>query len=101
MLATARYSYSGHFMQLLEGPAQEIQALFAKIHQDSRHAHVQIINYYEATVRWFADWRMAHVNADEQDYYWLLGYFEAKGHNLVQTQISIASPHLRYLTTAV
>ncbi|MGI4874549.1 MAG: BLUF domain-containing protein [Janthinobacterium lividum] len=88
------YSSSGHFVQLLEGPAEQVHALFAKIQQDPRHKCVQALSDYETKTRWFADWRMALVSTDAQDYYWLLGYLEARGHNLVEPQIAITSPHL-------
>lgn len=88
------YSDSGHFVQLLEGPAEEVHALFAKIQQDPRHKKVQALSDYRTEMRWFADWHMAFVSADAQDYYWLLGYLEARGHNLVQPKIPITSPHL-------
>ena len=43
---------------------------------------------------------MALVQAEPNDFYWLLGYLEAKGHNLVLPQIPIVEPHLMTLLSA-
>jgi len=91
------YCSSGHFVQVLEGPASEVQALFTRIQQDRRHTQVQALSEYTSTKRWFGDWQMALAEAEPAEYYWLLGYLEAKGHNLVQPQLPIDSPHLTTL----
>lgn len=83
------YSSAGHFVQVLEGRATEVHALFAKICQDKRHHHVQVVSDRATTTRWFADWRMAFVGAELHEVYWLLGYREAKGHNLVMPHIPL------------
>lgn len=85
---------SGQFVQVLEGTAEDVHTLFAKIQRDKRHHSVQKLSDYATATRWFADWRMAFVGAEVHDFYWLLGYLEAKGHNLVRPQIPINSPHL-------
>lgn len=94
------YSSSGHFVQVLEGDAAQVHAVFANIQQDKRHHHVQVLSDCATATRWFADWRMAFVAAEPHDFYWLLGYLEAKGHNLVRPQIPITSPLLVTLLQA-
>ena len=91
---------NGHFVQVLEGSTEQVHALFAKIQQDTRHYQVQALSDRSSSYRWFADWRMALVQTDPNDFYWLLGYLEAKGHNLVRPQIPITDPHLMKLLTA-
>lgn len=88
------YSQSGHFVQVLEGKAEDVHNVFARIQQDKRHYNVQTLSDQATATRWFPDWRMALVSAEPNDYYWLLGYLEARGHNLVQPQIPITTPHL-------
>lgn len=90
----------GHFVQVLEGSAEHVHTLFAKIQQDRRHYQVQALSDRASDRRWFADWRMAMVETEPQDFHWLLGYLEARGHNLVQPQIPITEPHLTTLLAA-
>lgn len=47
----------GAFMQVLEGPAQEVEAIYRKILQDDRHWGAQILLDREAP-RSFPDWTM-------------------------------------------
>ena len=91
---------NGHFVQVLEGSAREVHVLYAKIQQDKRHCQVQTLSDRACSHRWFADWRMALVQPELDDFHWLLGYLEAKGHNLAQSQIPITEPHLVQLLTA-
>ena len=88
------YTDAGHFVQVLEGSENEVHALFAKIKQDQRHGQVEALSDYATSTRWFADWRMAVVHTDPHEFHWLLGYLEAKGHNLVKPQIPIISSAL-------
>lgn len=88
------YTAEGQFVQVLEGAEKAVHVLFAKIQRDSRHHQVQALSNYATATRWFADWRMALVPANAPDFYWLLGYLEAKGHNLVRPQMPITSPLL-------
>ena len=46
------------FLQVLEGEAQEVNALYAKIIQDKRHYDVTLISYEQITNRCFEDWSM-------------------------------------------
>ena len=90
----------GHFVQVLEGSRTDVHALFGRIQRDKRHHHVQKLSDYATATRWFADWRMAFVGIESHEFYWLLGYLEAKGHNLVQPHIPIDSPHITTLLQA-
>lgn len=90
----------GHFVQVLEGSRTDVQALYARIRQDKRHYQVQTLSDYATATRWFADWRMAFVGVELPAFYWLLGYLEAKGHNVMRPQLPIDSPHLTTLLQA-
>lgn len=48
---------SGKILQLIEGDAHEIQALFSKISDDSRHKNVRILMNLKDSTRIFPDWR--------------------------------------------
>lgn len=88
------YCNDGHFVQLLEGEADQVHRLFEKIQQDKRHYNVQLMEDAPTLKRWFADWSMALVKSEPDEFYWLLGYLEAKGLNLVKPQVPITSPPL-------
>jgi len=88
------YSDDGHFVQVIEGSARDVHALYAKIQQDRRHCHVTLLGDKASATRWFADWRMALVHLPTNEFYWLLGYLEAKGHNPALSQVPINEPQL-------
>jgi hypothetical protein len=46
------------FVQILEGPAQGVDAVFARIRRDHRHVQVTLRHEGEAAGRLFADWTM-------------------------------------------
>lgn len=48
------------YLQLLEGPAKEVEAAYARIRRDDRHAEVQELTRRTVTTRIFADWAMLH-----------------------------------------
>ena len=88
------YSEPGYFVQVIEGAALDVHALFDRIKQDKRHHHVTLLSDKASNTRWFADWKMAYAEAEMQDFFWLIGYLEARTHNLVQPQIPITEPLL-------
>jgi len=45
-------------LQVLEGPAAEVETLFAKIQCDPRHAHIQLLGRGRVTRREFPHWSM-------------------------------------------
>jgi hypothetical protein len=54
------YSDGTRFLQALEGPADKVEAAFARIKQDERHRAVVILSRREIDAREFGDWEMAH-----------------------------------------
>jgi hypothetical protein len=56
------------FLQLLEGPAGEVDATFERIRGDDRHTDVIVIARAPVERRMFRDWNMAqhHVSAMDQ-----------------------------------
>lgn len=90
----------GHFVQLLEGTTTEVYRLYARIRQDPRHHEVQTLHESAGPSRFFADWRMAFVEAKQEEFFWLLTHLEARQHHLVQPQVPICDPHLHTLLAA-
>lgn len=56
------------FLQLLEGPADKVQAACARIGRDDRHVGMKILVSTPITTRTFADWAMLHD--PEQSWIW-------------------------------
>lgn len=52
-------SGEGQFLQLLEGPAGEIETTFERIRRDERHDEIAIISRGTVGRRLFRDWNMA------------------------------------------
>ncbi|WP_460583600.1 BLUF domain-containing protein [Hymenobacter arcticus] len=70
------YAANTHeFVQVIEGPRDEAQELYAKIARDPRHKHSFVLHEGLATGRMFPDWRMGFVAADTQDLRATTGYF--------------------------
>jgi hypothetical protein len=85
---------NGHFVQVLEGGAPEVEALFARIARDRRHHQVHVLSRGVGPARRFADWRMAFAKSQSQEFYWLITFPEAHHHRLLLRQIPIAEPAL-------
>jgi hypothetical protein len=47
-----------HFLQVLEGEFEALNATFERISRDTRHDKVQLISFTEIEERKFADWAM-------------------------------------------
>jgi hypothetical protein len=47
-----------HFLQVLEGEFESLNATFERISRDERHDKVQLISFTEIEERKFADWAM-------------------------------------------
>lgn len=56
---------NGRFVQLLEGPEDEVRELMSRIAADPRHEHVRILAEDGVSVRRFPDWAMAHGHVGE------------------------------------
>ncbi|RZL08748.1 MAG: BLUF domain-containing protein [Hymenobacter sp.] len=63
------------FVQVIEGPRDEVQYLYAKILHDPRHKHSFTLHEGLATGRMFPDWRMGFAPAATQDLRATTGYF--------------------------
>ncbi|MDJ0365205.1 BLUF domain-containing protein [Hymenobacter sp. H14-R3] len=63
------------FVQVIEGPRDEVKYLYDKIALDPRHKHSFVLHEALATGRMFPDWRMGFVAAATQDLRSTTGYF--------------------------
>ncbi len=55
------------FVQVLEGPRDEVARIYEKIAQDERHKHAFVLHEAVANGRMFPDWRMGFVATDLND----------------------------------
>ncbi len=51
----------GYFLQVLEGPEKDVQALYEKISRDPRHQDVRTLDDRRVEGRRFPDWSMKYV----------------------------------------
>jgi hypothetical protein len=66
------------FVQVLEGPRDEVALIYEKIAHDERHKHAFVLHEAVATGRMFPDWRMGFVATDLDDLR-TTGYFPLVG----------------------
>lgn len=57
----------GNFFQVLEGEAPVIEALYARIQRDPRHAHMTRIIHEPIPERAFADWTMGFCDVSKAE----------------------------------
>ncbi|MGI4886919.1 MAG: BLUF domain-containing protein [Janthinobacterium lividum] len=94
------YSRDGHFVQIIEGDALEVHALFARILRDPRHEQVTLLSEAAGPARRFPDWRMAFAVAEPAEFHWLVGYLAARQQHLVQPHVPVTDAHLNTLLHA-
>lgn len=63
------------FVQVLEGPHDEVTSLYARITHDARHNYVFVLHEGLADSRMFPDWRMGFAAAQTEDLRTTTGYF--------------------------
>ena len=57
---------AGCFAQVLEGPAEAVEAVFERIQQDERHGDVSLLSLGPVADRAFSTWSMGFVGASER-----------------------------------
>ncbi|OUJ66100.1 BLUF domain-containing protein, partial [Hymenobacter crusticola] len=83
------------FVQLLEGKAHPVDLLYARIQRDPRHQQVTTLSTAQGAQRFFADWQMGFVTADEGEFHWVLTSLEHPSHNASLIEQYVQDPHLR------
>lgn len=64
----------GNFLQVLEGDAAAVEALYETVAKDPRHHHVQTFLKRPITKRSFEEWQMGFVNLNTLDPATIPGY---------------------------
>ncbi len=69
------YSH-GHIAQLIEGEAEAVDALYARIAQDGRHSDVRKLVHKPIAARSFPDWSMAFHPLEAASFEQLAGFLQ-------------------------
>ena len=64
----------GHFMQVLEGPHDVVEHLYAQIRRDPRHTDHHVMLDHVIPERQFGDWQMAFRSVRKEDLRRDMGY---------------------------
>lgn len=56
----------GRYLQVLEGPSKEVNALYLRIGRDKRHEGVRLMKFTETQNRLFGLWSMRAIRFDDQ-----------------------------------
>lgn len=56
----------GQFIQVIEGPSENVEALFETICCDFNHSQIRLVDLIAASERLFADWDMAALSAESE-----------------------------------
>jgi hypothetical protein len=59
----ALLDYGQRFLHVLEGPADAVDATFARIRADQRHERIVVVERVAVQARQFSHWAMRHVTA--------------------------------------
>ena len=63
-----------HFLQILEGPEEQVGALFEKISRDERHKEIRVLLRQSAERRDFTEWQMAFRAVSDDEAQEIMGY---------------------------
>lgn len=92
---TGMLLYGSHqFMQVLEGEAATVHALYARIRLDQRHRNVQLYRDHPCTQRTFGEWQMAFHPKSPQHILEYASYVRPENLRLEQPGLSVADTQL-------
>lgn len=90
----------GRYVQALEGPKPQIQALYARIQADSRHTQVITVSQGPGPQRRFVEWRMGFGLVDAPALEQGLAALQSSAPRSGQERL-VEGPHLRTLLAAI
>lgn len=89
----------GHIVQLLEGPAAAVHAVYERIARDVRHTGVATLADGPITHRLLAQWSMGFKAVGSADYALLTGYVNPDGAGSLMDDLARLDPDLHLLLT--
>jgi hypothetical protein len=87
------YSH-GHIAQLMEGEAEVVEALYARITQDGRHSDVRKLVHKPIQARSFPDWSMAFHPLNSTGFAHLSGFLQPEQVPAMPSTLAIADAML-------
>jgi Sensors of blue-light using FAD len=93
----ALLAYGDRFLQVLEGPPDEVEACFNRILADPRHDDVQVLQRMAVDTRQFGPWAMRHVSMDQAREPAVAGFLAKLGHQPSDGDVHLALALLRRL----
>lgn len=90
----------GSFLQVLEGPAATVDALYEKISRDERHAETLVLKRSPIEERSFADWRMGFVGLSAKALREVPGFVNFLRDGRLHLEEGVDASKLRSLLTA-
>lgn len=88
---------NGQFLQVLEGEAETVHSLYARICQDSRHRDVTTYSDKPIRARAFPDWHMACHPLPPQQFLEFAGYVAPSELQLEHPGLNVADTQLLHL----
>lgn len=92
--------HDSHFVQLLEGEAEQVHRLYAAIQQDARHEQVTTLRDGAGPLRFFPDWCMAYVAVEASKFEWVLSCVGGNSYPAKAPPMPVQDPHLLTLLAA-
>ncbi len=62
----AMVCHNGRFLQVIEGPDEQVDSLFSVIRVDSRHTEIEVLFNELSMVRHFPEWSMRHFDFSDE-----------------------------------
>ena len=90
-------SNDGRFIQVLEGPENEVKDIFEKIRKDKRHYSVTLLSEAPIKKRNFLKWEMGFELMDHEGYKAKPGFFELNENYLNSTSSQKMNMPLHFL----
>lgn len=89
----------GRFMQVIEGPEDEIKPLFETIKKDTRHHQLIVFKHQSILKRNFTTWKMGFKSMRLQEYQNTPGFFELNDDFLQSSDFQESGTALTFLKT--
>ncbi|APJ03108.1 BLUF domain-containing protein [Silvanigrella aquatica] len=59
---------NNYYLQMIEGPRDNVNHIYSRLHQDNRHKNLQILMFKDIFERYFKDWSMGWASGGLEKY---------------------------------
>ncbi|TGE18360.1 BLUF domain-containing protein [Hymenobacter elongatus] len=88
---------NGNFLQVLEGEADVVQTMYARIQADHRHTRVCVLSDGPVQNRIFMDWSMGFQALSGEDFIRLTGYIDPYRSHFLNAHLPSIDEEMMYL----